>query len=124
MIDKNKVTPVLDTARMIAKKYVINPSRPIFNEKGEVVGQEPITSIHVTMKDHGIYLNTDYNILADYANRTEQSIITVMEDGKFKKGFDPKIIDSKDPFENSDEEIQTKRGRKPKAENSDEEING
>lgn len=87
MIDKKKITAPLDVARIIAKKYVSNPKRPIFNEKNEISGYEDITSIHVCMKDHGVYLNTEIEALQDYAMRTDQAIVTVMEEGKFKKGF-------------------------------------
>lgn len=97
MIDKNKVTPPLDVARAIAKKYVANPQTPIFNEKNEITGYTPITDIKVTLGDHGVYINTEDEALQVFAAARNLTIVTVMKDGKFTKGFNPDIVDSVDP---------------------------
>jgi hypothetical protein len=90
MIDKSKQPTALDRAKEIAKVYLNRKVQPVFNEKSEVIGQEPITSIYVTLQDHAAYINTDKEVIDTMAYDRGLTVVTVMEDGVVVGEGEPK----------------------------------
>jgi hypothetical protein len=67
MIDKNKKASDLDIATQAAKKFL--------NDDG-------VETIHVVLPEQGVYINSDFEVVSEYATRTKQRLIEVPVEGK------------------------------------------
>lgn len=79
MIDRNKKTPLVVTAKAIAAKYINNPVIDTFGDGKEV---KKIKDISVIIEEHAVYLNTDIEKVQELAAKKKHTVVVVMEKGE------------------------------------------